>query len=344
MTLVAAFRVIGAPALLGDLLITSPGGHESTRKKIVKLADNLVVGWTGHLVAAQLVISTLQHSLGGSLATFTWLRDTLTSFNQNEFGILDVILVGWLVDNESETCFRWRSDYASEVFTGDPMIDGSGAESIFRDIGLGLNSAKLIPPDYEERRKVLGRLMGELMREEIRGPTNRPYGFGHGFEVLLFENGRFEYVDILYYALQYTMLADGKYESFSLIEPIVKFTHREGYTIVWTLDATPNTEKRELITPPGITNDVVERRLLSVISQSKFDFRSDLYCQLICIKIPGFENLRIIYMHTLDAARPGMFSSELGVFSITVSEKLIESVYQSIRQDLSRTIDDVVSQ
>lgn len=136
MTLIAAFRSYGVPALIGDLLISDG----SRRKKVQIIADRLAIAWTGHLVAAQAVVKALQAELGTRSPTRKILESILTNPTfASELGSWHVTLIGWIVEGTTAHCFRWNSLYPIEVFYGDPMYDGSGdfeAQRFLGDVGL----------------------------------------------------------------------------------------------------------------------------------------------------------------------------------------------------------------
>jgi hypothetical protein len=64
MTIVGAFRVNGAPVLIGDMALMK-GETRSLRKKAYLISPNFVIAWAGHMVVARSVISALKKAFGG---------------------------------------------------------------------------------------------------------------------------------------------------------------------------------------------------------------------------------------------------------------------------------------
>lgn len=59
--MIAAFRSMGVPALIGDFLLTRGQIEAGTRKKLAVLHSRLAIGWTGHLISAQQAIAQLKN-------------------------------------------------------------------------------------------------------------------------------------------------------------------------------------------------------------------------------------------------------------------------------------------
>src|SRR5688572_8557153 len=109
MTLLAAYQEYGAPILVGDALCTSIVS-KSLKKKVYLISPNLVVGWTGFLRTARIVIFELFSRFSGKQVLFTELESALTRLSfpgMSEFGVK---IVGWVVDDKPR-CFIWQSSY-----------------------------------------------------------------------------------------------------------------------------------------------------------------------------------------------------------------------------------------
>ena len=75
MTAVAAVRVAGEPAMVGDVVLTTHGDRfeGGYAGKIYELAPNVAMGWSGHLSLASVAIRRMRQRLAGRPAsTGTW--------------------------------------------------------------------------------------------------------------------------------------------------------------------------------------------------------------------------------------------------------------------------------
>jgi hypothetical protein len=342
MTLIAAFPVMGAPALLGDLLITSSSGF-SSRKKIVRLADNLGVAWTGDLLVANIVIPQLQDALKSAelqRPTMSWLEKILASFNPSDFGNFNIHLIGWLVEPHQSFCFRWNSGYVDVVFTDDVMTDGNGSDCIEQHTGLkGIirESQELLNHDRKKSR--LTYILGRLMRQEMHGPPTHKVGYGGGYEALIFsEEGSFEYVEVLYYSVEYKMSPTGEVRDFRLLQPFVKVGSTEGNTVVWWKDTSANTEERHLVTSPGKTSQEEWERLGAEILSNKhaFESRTETYCQLAFSDETVFKEVPVVLVHDNAVPIPRFTLDPGGSTFVEVSKLQMEGCFRSIRADLAR--------
>jgi hypothetical protein len=79
VTLIAGFHAFGTPVLIGDFLITSGAERSGLRKKILLIADNFALAWTGHLIAANSVVESLQSSLDLNAVTCESVKAVLTA-------------------------------------------------------------------------------------------------------------------------------------------------------------------------------------------------------------------------------------------------------------------------
>jgi len=202
MTLIAAHKVEEIPLLIGDFLIT--GGNRSfTLKKVHIISPNLAVGWTGNLLAARPVLRALNAQFKHARVSRKELERFLTSYSQDESTEVFVRLIGWIVDEEPR-CFRWRSDYTSEVFYADHFFDGSGAdtyEALVNNPGTkrGVQSRSI--SNVEKAIYFALFQACTLMSDEVMDKKNQQIGFGHGYEAAYFDNNEFKFVDDVLYVV-----------------------------------------------------------------------------------------------------------------------------------------------
>lgn len=93
MTLIAGFRSFDTPVLIGDFLITDGDAKSGLQKKVLLVADNFALAWTGHLLAADSVVKSLQSSLDLAAVTLKSVRAILTDPATSDLGQLHVSLV-----------------------------------------------------------------------------------------------------------------------------------------------------------------------------------------------------------------------------------------------------------
>ncbi len=215
MTLIAGFRSFGTPTLIGDFLITTGDAVAGLRKKVLIVADNFALAWTGHLLAADSVVKSLQSYLDLDAVQIEAVRAILTNRTTSDLGTLHVSLICWVIDNQGDHCFRWNSQDPNKVRWGAPIYDGSGESFVEALVGGGLRDS-FKPTSIDPDRTVDGALdvTTKLMVSEMLGPSTHPHGFGFAYEIIQGKSHRFEYVDnILYFAVTHELDDTGKHFS-----------------------------------------------------------------------------------------------------------------------------------
>jgi hypothetical protein len=199
MTLVAAYRTLGVPVLLGDFLISDDNRRRvGLKKKVHHLQSNLAVGWTGDEIAAYSLLTYLHERHEQEPPTRRAVEQSLTSFPAADLGTFGVEVIGWIYDGQPH-CFRWRSDWPHEVFYDDYFLAGSGERLIGRMIGDSTAQARV--PDSVirdvEAHAVKETLwdVSRLMADEVGAHQNQSAGFGHAYEVLALLGGEFHYIE-----------------------------------------------------------------------------------------------------------------------------------------------------
>lgn len=256
MTLIAGFRSYDTPFLIGDFLLTSNTlGRSGLRKKILLIADNFALAWTGDLFAAEVVIKTLQSRLDLSGVTLENVRAVLTK-SPLHLGVFHVVIICWIVDHEGQHCFRWRSDYPKEFFVGCPMYDGSGEEVIEAIAGpKGLHDSS----GNSNVNPVVAALQvtTNLMKAEIFGPSTETFGFGFAYELLYLVDGfKFEYVDnVSYTGITYELDENGHYIGSSFSGAYYKYQSYGNLTAIFIYDPIARSQERHVITPTGFSRN-----------------------------------------------------------------------------------------
>lgn len=146
---------------------------------------------------------------------------------------LSCVLIGWVVDSNGEShCFRWRTDFPSEVFFGDPMYDGSGdvdAEAMLRD---GPTMSGGLVTDSAVRMAICG-AASKFTNRELLPTVDRSGYYGIAFEAIVLGRDGFEYItDILHYQTTYLFDAEGKFISLNINPRSIRLRHHDGGTEV----------------------------------------------------------------------------------------------------------------
>ncbi len=220
VTLIAAYRENGIPILLGDFLTSAGGQPVGQKKKAHLISQNLVIAWTGYVLAAQPVLHDLYTEFNARLVTKSELEHFLKNYPLKNFGSLDVRLIGWLID-DGQHCFRWNSLYPQELFYDEYHYDGSGDKTFEKLAGPG--SGQGVADKESIKVAIAGSLTltGKLITDELLFRRNQSSGFGHAYEILYFDGEKFKYLDKVMY-----VLADLLFDENS---KVAKYNHYNTY-------------------------------------------------------------------------------------------------------------------
>ena len=347
MTLIAGFHSFGTPVLVGDFLTSITGRPSGVRKKILRITDNFVLGWTGHLIAAQSVLNCLQSSLGPDFVTLKSVRAILTDPATSNLGFgLEVMLICWVIDDEGQHCFLWNSSYPQELFLGAPQYAGSGESTIRALVGpQGLHHST--PPVHaghqESTRGVLG-VITQLLRNEMLGPSTREMGYGFAYEILQLKDGaRFEYVDdILYFTIKCILDENGQYVRNEFGSSLYKYKSEGNCTAVSIFDPLARRQDIHVITPPGDYVGQSTQYLKQTMLSQKYTapFKSDYYSIVVQFQAPGFVCPPVISIVPNDATESSGFFidvSERNTLQLRPSKELLEWMYKTISEDLHKS-------
>lgn len=336
MTLIAGFRSFDTPVLIGDFLITDGNAVSGLRKKVLLVADNFALAWTGHLLAADSVVKSLQSSLDLAAVTIESVRAILTNPATSDLGIPHVSLVCWVIDSQGQHCFRWNSNYPNELFLGVPMYDGSGGSFAEALAGTGLRDSS-IPSSIHLDRAVHGALgvTTNLMTSEMLGPSTQPHGFGFSYEIILANNHRFEYVDnILYFTVTHEIDSAGKYLRSHFTGSIYKYQSIENYSLINVYDPTKNTHNVHIVSPVGKQSKETLNALLHSTERLDycFPFSSQYYCVFVRFNAPGFESPPLVLI------QGDHVPQNKGIFEVTAKNELLLQVNPDMTEWMYRTI------
>jgi len=342
VTLIAGFHSYGTPVLIGDFLTTSTGDRSNgLRKKVLLVADNCALAWTGDLVAANSVVTSLQTALGRDALTLESVKAILTDPVISHLGDFQVSLICWVADGQGAHCFRWNSAYPHELFPGSPIYDGSGWSFVQALVGEGLRDSAS-PDGTNPKGAVNGALSvtTELMRSEMLGPTNQPQGFGFAYEILcLVDTQRFEYINnVLYFAITCELDGSGKYMRGGFFGSCYKYEAHGNFTAVYVYDPSTRIQSRYVIPPVGLYPKQEEDDLLRRMGQPQyhpFPFDSDHYNAFVLLKAPNFLCPPISMYFGKQAAQVHQIIdiSKLNEISLKVPPDTVERMYRVIQED-----------
>lgn len=198
MTMIAAFKVHDTPILVGDVAKSDGQVRNGSCKKVYKISNNLVVAWTGDMVAAQLVIKSLLNNLKRDRVNIADLTHTLTNFSVDDFGNFHTIIIGWLIDDGNHHSFRWNSGYPHELFWTDECFDGTGGEYFSSLIKHdNADESEFVDVKTDAGRAILNTInkISQARFQETLYPEEWDSTFGMSYEILYYYEGSFRYID-----------------------------------------------------------------------------------------------------------------------------------------------------
>ena len=207
------------PALIGDFLITDDQGDRAhvwlpTRpnlnqhghpplprrvsglgRKIHQVNDRFVVGCTGGVAAAKVILADLERRFASDATSPSPGRigNALSQFNIQFSGAATII--GWTVNDEPR-CFALSARLGSRIQQVEMAVEGSGRKhftSMLTDaVSFGYSSAV---ENNQDKALLLGLAkLGAVLTEEISSGNNLVWSYGYGAEMVLFNGQRFECV------------------------------------------------------------------------------------------------------------------------------------------------------
>jgi hypothetical protein len=224
MTVIAALRIEGIPAAIGDFITTDdqkgvkhsfvptrpaindaehmalPRRIHGFRRKLHLINPRFIVAFTGFLKEAADVLAELQRQFGQSDngPTLHELDRVLEPFNDRCEGKLTVI--GWTVQSRPR-CFKWVAASNARVAHVTHAIEGSGAKhfgGLLTDAqSAGYSTAVRVAQDKATLMGI-AKVGAVLADELLRGGTLQ-HSYGYGAELALFNGREFQFVPGLAY-------------------------------------------------------------------------------------------------------------------------------------------------
>ena len=221
MTLIAAFEADSFPVLLGDLTISQMGAVRPSisvptrtdlsrllpedwlrsvvglKRKIGKINDRIVYGWTGRFLAAKSITKYLKEQIGYSEIDIGQLSRLIVS--SDNWGNVECTLIGWLIEGQETSSFKFDFRRQEISVQGHPYIEGSGASDFSRYITGGtMGASRASNPVFSAVGKSLAQAANVLGREILWGQSLQNL-YGGGMEVLFFYEGLFHQLDDVAY-------------------------------------------------------------------------------------------------------------------------------------------------
>jgi len=217
VTVIAFTENFGYPMLIGDILVTArdsvaderpalPTAPEGVgvdgfpkvklRKKLYVINERLAVGLAGELTEAVRFLQALRDRFRLT-ASEAGVGGFMSEYDFPTNGDLEVmvVLAEAAAEREMFRVFHFPPDVVEGAteFTGDLLTIGSGARSFF-DSFSGMRTTARNPPvsHYEALERVMQGLAHLLFEETFNQQRVRDEGWGAGFEVMLFADGKFQ--------------------------------------------------------------------------------------------------------------------------------------------------------
>lgn len=220
MTVAAAFRIEGIPAMIGDFLITdndkkkphmilptrpdlnsSAFGHlerrvAGTRRKIHLFNPQFVAGFSGSLDAGSAIFAELERQFSARVPTILDLTAVLEQFNDRFSGW--AFVNGWTMHSRA-CCFQWSAGHNACASVVTESIIGSGASHL-RSLLSSANERGHSEAVTQSWDKAVLRgltLIGGLLTEELSTGSNLEAAYGFGGEMILQTSSGFRSADKL---------------------------------------------------------------------------------------------------------------------------------------------------
>ena len=307
MTLIAANKFCETPVLFGDTLISGPSDivepvptqptHNFVkffknadivpvgfRKKIYIISQNLVVGWTGHLVVAKNILSQINSQFEGTHVTLEAFEKFMKQMHDFENNDMMVLIIGWLINGENSHCFLWNSSFPGELFYDDRFYIGSGehfAEELMKPFDMSSSSENFDSLAEKAIFCSLAKLSTALTSEIVSGKNLLDY-FGFIYELIYFDRDKFKQVNKITYLI-WEFLWDPTTNQGRVTYPkvLVGYENHDKYSLVTTIKLKhyPNCEvtttvMSDVFDEAGADNNPAKQKTL----------KAEYYCNFINFK------------------------------------------------------------
>jgi hypothetical protein len=226
LTLIVVKELFKTPVLIGDVLVSSTPIHpekrsfptqppnklldsektfknylpSNTYRKVYIISDNFAVGFAGDVGGAAKLMRRIFTAFAGQSMTLELWEKFITSQHSHTSNFT---LIGWIVENEKRSAFRWESKSPSHLAKGNQYYAGSGEEEarrIFRE-----PESYTTPTTDDTEKALLCSLdhISTLIAFELLIASNLEKLFGLCYELILYNGNKFIYVDDVNYLHYY---------------------------------------------------------------------------------------------------------------------------------------------
>jgi hypothetical protein len=333
MTLIAAYRPLGVPVLVGDFLVTvRGGGFEWSGKKLQVLTPNCAVAWTGRMAMASDVLHTLHNTLAGRWVTRRDVENALGTIAPAETRD-DLHLIGWIIDSEP-LCFRWNAATPSAVSLSPFQVDGSGQEELLRIMSSDKVTAAMGSPRSSADEAIYSALSTAtwLYKDEFFGQLNRRKGFGLCYEILYYDEGEFRYVDdIAFLGMDVKWNAEERTYQSHAYPHWTKYTCLGDAAVIRTTHFPSNRLTIDTVLP------LVPMDADAELTFTAGSFRSTYYCIFMRLWAVGSEAAAetTLVLKDADPAQASLYAEESGGgFRFRIPATTISAVYERIADEV----------
>jgi hypothetical protein len=360
VTLIASALVGNWPFLFGDLLISvkanpvgdqihlpvqevqfvSDIGHSinSLAQKLCIITPNLAVGWSGSKIVAQTVIKEMmEHFTNGGCVTFDEVGKFLFALDFPE--ARDVQLVGLVHEgNNFVRDFRWNAKTHKSVHFGEMQLAGSGSDHLI-ELLQGFDDELLIklgnPPDFATAVSKFLMLAGYILGEERNSRQNLASFYGGGFEIVYFNQGKFDKLGNLTYLFwAVNVISSDKLQIAPQVA--IKLSYRKDVLLIHSIDLGISNGQSGSSNAAIFAVEPIHRRLDNVemeeIKATSIpfpDLNSHIVCHYVSINRPDTKREALVIV---DIGQPDMikFTDDGKSVSFTVynnwAQRLLEAI------------------
>src|SRR5450755_2498631 len=256
MTLIAAINADETPAIFGDLVISSawesgravrvpavgdatsvfPAGFgraiRDVEQKLVLLADNCAVAWSGTETVARTIVSELRAIASQVPLTSSAIAEYLSKLDPIDQR--QVTFVGWVHEGDHFEQFWFNASIGEGALFGRIAAGGTGADAF-----VGLASQISVGPTGQVStmngldRVVVSLLsaMGWLFRAELGSQSTPLNLFGGGYEIATFVGNKFEKIGDVLFIFWSAVVSDARLVELKVPSLIMKQDY-EGETLL----------------------------------------------------------------------------------------------------------------
>jgi hypothetical protein len=221
MTVVAALKIEGVPALIGDFLITDehhgsqhewlptrpnlndprhpqlPRRVSEVRRKIHLINERFILAFTGDVDAGGVIFAYLQKRFGNTNKgpSIQSISSALQQFNIPFRSPKRATVIGWTCGSRPR-CFRWEAKLGASAAHVSYAIEGSGRDH-FTSILTNVHRSEYgfeVKTGFEKSVLLGIAKIGAVLTEELSTAVNLQASYGYGAELALYNGNRFEFL------------------------------------------------------------------------------------------------------------------------------------------------------